>query len=251
LEQPNCDRAVNGVSILKTKMNVPRICFLAILLLALDLGANSQVPQEAVLVDEYSYSPPCDDFLGRLDAYLGELRNHPDWTGVVVLRNTPSKRHWSAILQATIESWLDFREFDRRQIEYIRADGNEHVRQFWRLPKGARKPSVERIISGFQMSDAVTKPFLLTEETKFGPQICPAIDEFAIFAGFLKDNPTARGNIVVRDDSPSVARRNAARIIRKLEKDHAIQRKRIRSFIARFERPSNHYEAVVEYWYLP
>ena len=232
-------------------MNLSRICFLAILVLTLDLHADSQAQQTAILVDEYSYSPPCDDFLGRLDAYLGELRNHPDWTGVVVLRNTPAKRHLSAILQATIESWLDFREFDRRRIEYVRADGNEHLRQFWRRPPGARNPSVEHVIPGFQMSEAITKPFLLIEDERYGPHICPEIDEFEVFAGFLRDNPTARANIVVRDDSPSVARRKAARIVRKLEKDHGIQPKRIRSFIARIERPSNHDEAIVEYWYLP
>ena len=230
-------------------MNLRRICLLTLLLLTPSLRSDGQVPVEAILVDQYSYSPGCDDFIGRLDVFLGELRNHPDSTGVIVLRNKPSLRHRTRILEATIESWLDYREFDRRRIEFIRADGDEHSRSFWRVPPGAPKPSVERGFLGSQMVNK--KPFLLTEESRFGTHICPEIDRLKIFAGFLKDNPTARGNIVVRDGSQSVARRRAASIVRKLQSIHGIQRRRLSSFIARFERPSNHDEAVVEYWYLP
>jgi len=83
------------------------------------------------------------------------------------------------------------------------------------------------------------------------PDICPPIDHLGIFAGFLEDNPAARGNIVVRDNSRSAARRWAAGIVRKLESTHGIQRNRFRIFIADFEKPSNYNEARVEYWYLP
>jgi hypothetical protein len=239
------------MALLKTGMKLLRIYLLTALLLTLGRCANSQMVPEAVLVDEYSYSPACDDFLSRLDVFLSELRLHSDSKGVIVVRDTPVRRPWSARLQATIESWLEFRNFDRRRVEIVRADANEHLRQFWRIPPGTPGPSVQQVISGMQISDAVTKPFLLAEETRIGPQIRPAVDDFAIFGKFLKDNPTARGNIVVRDHSPSVARRKATRIIRRLESTHGIQRKRLRSFIARFERPSNHDEAIVEYWYLP
>jgi hypothetical protein len=230
-------------------MNLPRAFIIAICLLALSVANGQDIP-EAVLVDEYSYRPGCDDFLGRLDGYLGELRDRPG-TGVVVIRNTAAERVRSAILQANIEAWLSYRGFDRRRIEYIRADGNSHLLQFWRIPPRGQKPAVEKVIPGFQMTDSVTKPFLLTKQPRFGPHICPAIDHLAIFAGFMKDNPTARGNIVVRGTSRSVARKNAARIARELEKAHGIQRKRIRSFIGKFERSSNDDEAIIEYWYLP
>ena len=232
-------------------MNLPRICLLPVLLLGIGLTAYGQVVQEPILVDEYSYLAPCDDLLGRLDGYLSELRLYPDQPGVIVLRNTPTNRPRSAILQALIESWLDYREFDRRRIAFVRADANQQSREFWRIPAGARNPLVERVIPGFQVIDAVTEPFLLTTQPRFGPHICPAIDNFGIFAQFLKDNPAARGNVVVRDASPSIARRKAARILRKLRSTHGIQHKRLRIFTARFERSSNHDEAVVEYWYLP
>lgn len=223
---------------------------LTILLLVPSLRANSQAAPEPILVDEYFYIAACDDLLARLDGYFYELSLHPDQMGVIVLRNTPDRRTWNVTLQATIESWMDFREFDRRRVQFVRADGS-HLRQFWRIPSGAPKPKIGNAIAGFQMSESVKKPFLLAEETRIGDQICPEIDRFAIFAAFLKANPSSRGNIVVRDRSPSVARRKGARVARKLEKIHGIQRKRVRTFIARFERPSNHDEAIVEYWYLP
>lgn len=232
-------------------MNLPRICLSAILLLGFGLVAYGQVLQEPILVDEYYYLAPCDDLIGRLDGYLGELQRYPDQAGVIVLRNIPTNRPSSAILQAIIEAWMDYREFDRRRIAFVRADANQQSRQFWRIPPGSGKPVIEQVIPGFQMSEAVTKPFLLAEETRFGEQICPPIDDFSIFAGFLKDNPTARGNIVVRDASPSIARRRAAGILRKLRSTHGIEPKRLRIFTARFEQPSNHDEAIVEYWYLP
>ena len=235
----------------KTKMNVLRICLSAVLLLGIGVPASAQVVHGPILVDEYSYIAPCDDLLGRLDAYLGELRLPPDQRGVIVLRNIPSNRHHSAILQALMESWLDFRAFDRRRVTFVRADANQQSRQFWRIPAHAANPVVERVVPGFQVIEAVTKPFLLTVQSRFGDHICPPIDNFGIFAGFLRDNPTARANIVVRADSPSIARRKAARILNKLKNAHGIQRKRLRRFIAKFTAPPNHDQAIVEYWYLP
>ena len=208
-----------------------------------------QSADEPILVDEYSHVAPCDDLLSRLDAYLNELRLNPDQSGLIVLRDTPERRSQVAILQALFESWMDFRTFDRRRVEFVRADANEHLRQFWRVPPGATKPEVENVVSGYQMSGAVTKPFLLADETP--THICPEIDDFGIFARFLSDNPTARGNIVVRDQSSSRARRRAAAIIRKFERNFGIQRKRLRIFTAKFKRPSKYDKAIVEYWYLP
>lgn len=58
--------------------------------------------------------------------------------------------------------------------------------------------------------------------SRFGLHICPAIDDFAIFSSFLRDNPTARGNIIVRDPSPSIARQKAGRVAMKLQLTHGI-----------------------------
>jgi hypothetical protein len=42
------------------------------------------------------------------------------------------------------------------------------------------------------------KPFMLGAEYAVGG-VCPEVSDFRIFAKFLKDNPEARGNIVVRE----------------------------------------------------
>jgi hypothetical protein len=81
-------------------------------------------------------------------------------------------------------------------------------------------------------------------------QICPKIDNLEIFANFLRDNPTARGNIVARDKSRSRARRRAAGVMKELI-SHGISKKRLRTFTGFFQKPSNHDELIVEYWFLP
>ncbi len=230
-------------------MRTFRISLITFLLIALACVADGQSQPKPVLVDEYSYRPACDDFLGRLDGFLSELRDHPESTGVIVLRNTPSERSLGATLSAIIEAWMDFRTFNRGRIEIVRADADEASRQFWRIPPGAPKPSVERLVSGFQMSDLVTEPFLLADESRV--HICPEIDDLRIFAGFLRDNPTARGNIVVRDRSASMARKNATRILKKLASTYGISRRRLRVFVTNPQKPSDHEEPIVEYWYLP
>jgi len=71
-------------------MNPHRIYLIAILLLAFGVGATGQEPPKAVLIDEFSMLT-CDDFLGRLDMYLSELRNVPASKGVVIIGTTQAK----------------------------------------------------------------------------------------------------------------------------------------------------------------
>jgi hypothetical protein len=212
------------------------------------VNVSGQSAPEPILVDEYSRTP-CDDFLGRLDAYLGELRSHPDSTGFIVLRNEPAERVWSVELESMINSHVTFRGFKKTRFEIVRADGAES-RQFWRIPSGAPKPQIDGAVNGFKIPEAVTRPFILESETKFGMQICPEVDSFAIYSDFMLANPSARGNIVVRNESRLKARRKAARIIRMLAA-RGIASSRLRMFTRALQRPPNYDEDVVEYWYLP
>jgi len=92
---------------------------------------------------------------------------------------------------------------------------------------------------------------MMGEETKMGDQICPVVDDGEIFAKFLKENSGARGNIVIRDNSLTRARRKAARTKLDFESKYGISGSRLRTFTAKLTRPSNHDEAILEYWYLP
>lgn len=230
-------------------MNLPRIYLISILLLAFGVGTNGQEPPKAVLVDEYSVTP-CGDFVGRLDVFLSEFRPNPASTGLIVISHSPEMRHSSMMLKSMMEAHFKWRGFDGSRIEIARIDADKQNRQFWRLPPGAGRPKLERVIDGYQVSDVVRKPFMLTEETTFGTN-CPEIDDQPIYAEFLKANPTARGNIVVRDSSETNARRRAGRVLRTFRTKYGISRSRIRTFVAKLERPANHDQSIVEYWYLP
>lgn len=235
---------------LKTKMNLPRICLLAVLLLRIGFPAYGQVVQEPILVDEYS-STPCDDFVGRLDSFLSELRTHQDSRGLIVLGDTSNSRVWTAELQSMIEVHILFRGFDAKRIEIVRRDAPEQVRQFWRIPDGADSPRIERRVNGFDLSGTSSKPFVVAEETTMGTQICPDIDRNKLFASFLRANPNARGNVVVRDNQRSRGLRTAAKIRRRLASKYRVTRNRLRFFVERRHRPADYNEAIVEYWYLP
>jgi hypothetical protein len=232
-------------------MNLLRIYLIAILLLGFGGAADGQEAPTAVLVDAFAVVP-CDEFLGRLDVYFAELRNVPASKGVVIVRNDPSKRHRSVMVQELIEAHFRGRDWKQEPLDYVRADkdGGQLI-QLWRLPPGSTGPEVDRRIESFPVHESVRQPFMMGYETKFGAQICPEIDDQRIFADFLKANPSARGNIVVRDNSRKKARRAAARILRKFKVTYGISRDRLRAFHTTLQRPSNHDEPIVEYWYLP
>jgi hypothetical protein len=92
---------------------------------------------------------------------------------------------------------------------------------------------------------------MMGDETKMGDQICPEVDDGEIFARFLRENATARGNIVIRDTSLARARRKAGRMKRKFGSRYGISGSRLRTFTGKLMWPSSHDEPIVEYWYLP
>ena len=218
------------------------------LMIGLHMYVDGQVAPEAVLVDKYDHAAGCDEFIGRLDGYIGEMRLYPDWKAFIVIRIPPERRPSAVMLQEMMEAWFDSRGFDRSRLEIVRADGNNFDREFWRIAPGATGPKIENSGFGYRMSDNVTKPFMLTTDEP--EQICPEIDHERIYAEFLKTNPSARGNIVVPGDSAAKARRRASSILRRFQVKYGISRNRLRTFTARLA-ATNHDWPIVEYWYLP
>jgi hypothetical protein len=230
-------------------MPIVRLIAISAILIAISHCVFAQDNPKPILVDEYTITA-CDDFLGRLDFYLWELTTHATSRGVIVLRNTPERRHRSVILQEMMKEHFKFRDFDDSRIDFIRVDGPNELRQFWRIPSGAEMPEIGTIALGYELSGVMSDPFILvTEQATYG--ICPEIDANRVFAAFLNRNKTARGNIVVRDDSILRARQKAVRILSTIEREFGISRKRLRIFPSRFQKASNQDEPVVEYWYLP
>ncbi len=232
-------------------MNLFRISLIFILLIAFGACANGQVPPKAVLIDEFSRLP-CDDFLGRLDVFFSELRATPEAEGLVLIRTLPNDRPVGVVVQEMVKAHFKWRGWKQKPLNYVRADGDsDRLVQLWRIPPGADTPAIDRELRSSKLPVEVTEAFILAVETKFGPQICPEIDNQKIFASFLNDNPGARGNIVVRSTSRTKARQQAAAMVRSLSAKYGISRMRLRTFSARLQNPWNHDEPVVEYWYLP
>ena len=227
------------------KKVVPLFIFIYLLLSTSLFGQQL----EAILVDEHG-EIPCDDTLGRIDSFFSELRNNPNDLGFVVISSTPENKHRVLFRQAIVQHQIKWRQFDATRIRFLRSKGAETRVQFWRIPPGANAPDIEDVDLSYTIPENV-KPFLMGEETKFGDQICPEVDDDEIFAKFLKENRTARGNLVVRDYSSKRARRTAAGVLRTFKQKYGIPASRLRTFTANFTLSSIHYEAVIEYWYLP
>lgn len=232
-------------------MNRRKILPFAFLSLLFAAAVSGQQSPQAVLVDEFGRLA-CDELLGRLDVFFAELRAVPQAVGLVAVHTSANDRHEGVIVQEIIKAHSKWRGIDQRSLHFVRSDSHRgRLVQLWQVSPGAETPKFEAELRTCELPAERKEPFVLTVETKFGAQICPAIDERAVFASLLKDNPKARGNIVVRGNSSKKARVKAAAIARRLASQYGIPRSKLRTFSAAFQRPSNHDEPVVEYWYLP
>jgi hypothetical protein len=214
------------------------------------LCAVGQETPKPTLIDDHE-AIPCDETLGRIDAFFSELSRFPDNSGLIVLSAPPAAKSWLIFRQTIIEHQANWRSFDSSRFQIIRARSQRELRvQFWRIPPGTNSPSILDVDMSYDIPKTVP-PFLMGDETRMGDQICPEVNDGEIFAKFLKENRGARGNIVIRDNSPTRGRQKAARMKRNFELKYGIAASRLRTFTAKLTRPSNHDEAIVEYWYLP
>lgn len=233
---------------------VRRVCLIAILLLAFGVGANAQEPPKAVLVDEHGQLP-CDDSLGRLDVWYAELSKNPNSTGLAVISIRPEEKHRSVFRQDLMESNAIFRGASKvLKLKYVRANSPGDLKvQLWRIPSGAEEPRIENVDDTFVLPNDI-KPFLLGREYPdfLGDNICPGEPtDQRIFASFLKENQTARGNIVVRERTLAKARAKGARLLRTFKRKFGIPSSRLRVFPRKRSITSDNLEPIVEYWYLP
>jgi hypothetical protein len=222
---------------------------LLILMLAIPFVGMSQQPT-AILRDEHG-NVPCDESLGRLDAFFSDLSSHPDSSGLVSISSSLEYKVRSVFRQEMIEQHTKSRGFDASRFKIVRADSEQKTNvQFWLIPPGAAEPKIKGMDMSYTLPQG-SKPFMLGYETVIGDQICPPVSDAAVFARFLKENRSARGNIVIRDDSRARARRRADRILKTLGRFYGIRRSRLNIFIARREGPRNYYGPILEYWFLP
>jgi hypothetical protein len=210
-------------------------------------GFGQEVPK-AVLVDEHGQLA-CDDSLGRLDVFYAELAKNPGDRGLFVISGRPEIKHRVAFREGLIEAHTRDRGVDAGRFDFVRAvsDGDLMV-QYWRIPPGADRPVISNVDKTYSLPSSI-KPFMLGAEYSSGDGICPEVNDFPIFVKFLKDNPEARGNIVVRERTLGRAEAKGRRVVRELGAK-GIARSRIRVFTGT-RGADDHNVPVVEYWFLP
>lgn len=226
-----------------------KFSFVLLLLLSI-FPIWAQEAPKPVLVDEHGQLP-CDDLLGRLDVYFAELSRDPGSIGLVMLSGTKEKKRLAVFRQHLIEAHARDRKFTSNQIKFVRTISTENLGvQLWRIPSGATEPAFTDVDMTYALPETL-KPMMLGGEYSYGDGICPEVDDAPIFAEFLKDNPSSRGNIVVRDRSIERAHRKAERIRRDFLNKYQVFSSRLRFFPRKASAPTNYQEPIVEYWYLP
>ncbi|MCA1588973.1 MAG: hypothetical protein LC734_01015 [Acidobacteria bacterium] len=91
-----------------------------------------------------------------------------------------------------IETYFKFRRFEKFNIGFIRAETDTaRSINLWKIPPGARRPEIAKIVPPYEMSKEVARPFLLGSERSSFDEICPPVSLEHIFANFLKGNPSA------------------------------------------------------------
>jgi hypothetical protein len=229
--------------------------YLLFFLVFLTIAVSAQGPPKAVLVEEHGQLP-CDDSLGRLDNWYSELSKDPNSTGLAVISIRPEEKHLSVFRQNLMESNALFRGASKvLKLKYVRANSSEDLKvQLWRIPAGAEEPRIENVDNTFVLPSHIT-PFLLGKEYPDylgADNICPGEpSDQRIFASFLKDNQSARGNIVVRERTVAKAQEKAVRIRNAFKRLYRIPPARLRVFPRKRTVPANYLEPIVEYWYLP
>ena len=132
---PRYGRKMKTGEVRPIEMNLCRIYLIAILLLAFSACVNGQESPKAVLADEHGLFP-CDDTLGRLDAWYAELSNNPNSIGLAVISGPPEKKHLSVFRQYLMDANPRFRGASKElQLKYVRANSPGEVKiQLWRVP---------------------------------------------------------------------------------------------------------------------
>ena len=219
-----------------------------IISLALAGTLFGQEGPKAVLVDEHG-ATNCCDLRGRMDLFFSELMRDPAARGLVVVSTKDKSQIRTANRESMILNHAAFRRFPAERFDILRAvsdDDDVRVR-YWVIPQGAERPEVGGVETNYSLP-AAAKPFMLTAEY-LDEGLCPGINDAAVFAKFLKDNPEARGNIVVRERSLGRAAAKGRRVMQEF-KELGVAGTRLRVFTV--TGASDDYDVpMVEYWFLP
>lgn len=188
-----------------------------------------------------------------MDSFFNFLQNEPSAVGYII---TYASLRTVATKERQTRNYIKVRGVDQSRFVFVNGRGRTRkpIIEFWLVPAGAEPPSPTELpedeeaeSEGEIKEESVdkTKPYIFSSEYYDGVQCYGESSEIDLegYAQILKENPKARGNIVIIVFSKAEFRKKEKEIARFLTKK-GIARKRLRTF---------HKKSFggVEIWFLP
>lgn len=227
--------------------------FAAFLITLAAVPLAAQETPVATLVDEFRTVGNCERGLAATDNFMSELGNNPASQGYVVIYREGDRQNSARGRRREIENWVKTRQYDPSRITFL--DGTVQVEaktQFWLVPPGAEAPGVEpddpKAVEMPQPAAPAatdpTKPYIFTAEYSDGIDGCKDPFDKEGFAQTLKDEPGARGNIVIRANDRAAYRKAEREILAELA-SLGVKVSRLKTFYVKDSLFS------IELWFLP
>lgn len=91
------------------------------------------------LIDEFGKITK-EDFLARIDSFIVELQNNPDWQGYIINHGSAKDK---VDREKLFRKHLNFRKFDLSRIVFVNGEVEKEIRtRLWRVPFGGDTYSI-------------------------------------------------------------------------------------------------------------
>lgn len=213
------------------------------------------IPQP-ILEDELGNSWNCEESLARLDSFFSTLANDPSAQGFIVFRIDKDTFRKSLARERQFKNSIKMRRFDSSRITFVRGAAHtpENVKtEFWLVPPGAAMKEVPPFEAAHKIKISENKtdnqPYIFGVKTTDGVAEC-ASDYYDLeeYAAYLKLNPKARANIVIKEATRARFQNQQKEILSELAAS-GIATNRLKFFFVKVKHNMLHES--VELWIVP
>jgi hypothetical protein len=195
-----------------------------------------------------SQKPNCEMLRAELDFLQHKLQENVDASGVIIINGEATDMRRNVVYESMIVNHLNRRGLPSNRFRVVRGELKPALKiEYWLVPAGALVPSLEEHEWDFT-TDSNQKPFMFTWENVID-DICPEVDGVRLFSEFLKVNPSARANIVLRSSNANELIRMRRKVIKELTQKYSISQKRLRFFTV--SQANTGWPPPIEYWFVP
>lgn len=203
------------------------------------------------LIDEFG-PIDCEYLLARLDAFFVSIQDSSASQGYAVIDVGDADLSSGLRFEQWISGNVKVRKFPQDRIKIVRTktDGDFKI-QFWLAPNSVVKPEISEKKWNFSFEKGL-KPFIFaTNDDDFG--VCPGAEYLGLnhFAEYMKANPKARGNIVIKTPSYRTFVKEKQDLLRLIVEKYEISSRRLRFFRVSKKNLRIPEFSEVEVWILP